>query len=72
MNFLFSIFQKEFGGIEPTADSYRNFSLKCEEQEGRGASANIQILSLKSKVVNNFHVRIVPNNENKERLLELI
>ena len=45
---------KELGRVELISDSYSNFSLKREEQEGRGASAKIQIASLKSKVVNNF------------------
>ena len=29
---------EESGGVELLADSYRNFSLKREEQESRGAS----------------------------------
>ena len=63
---------KEFGRVELIKDSYRKLSLKHKEQEGWGASAKIQRASLKSKVVNNFHVRILLNNENKECLLELI
>ena len=62
----------EFGKVELIADSYAKFSLKCEEQEGQRASAKIQIASLKSKVINNFHVRILQKSENKECSLDLI
>ena len=56
---------KEFGRVKLIGDSYRNFSLKCEEQEGPGAC-------LKSKDVDNFHVHILRNTENKKCLLELL
>ena len=59
---------KEFGKVKLIAGSYRIFFLKREEQEGREAC-------FKSKVVDNFHVRILRNSENtktQKRLLELL
>ena len=53
--FFVEYLPKEFGRVELIADSYRNVSLKREKQEGRGASAKIQIARLKSKDVNNVH-----------------
>ena len=70
--FFVEYYPKEFGRVELLADFYRNFSLKGKEQEDRAASANIQIASLKSKLVNNFHVRILRNCENKKLLLEFM
>ena len=58
-------FPNEFGGVELIADSYRYFSLKRKEQESRETC-------LKSKVVVNFHVRNLRNNQNKLRFLELL
>ena len=63
---------KELGRKEVTADSYKDFSLKLEEHEGRGGSSKIQIARLKSKVVSNFHVGILQHSCNKKRLLKLI
>ena len=70
--FFVEYLPEESGGVELLADFYRNFSLKREEQESRGAPAKIQKASLKSKVVNNCHVRILRNSENKQHVLELI
>ena len=56
---LFEYFSKELGRVVLIEDSYRNFSLKREEQEGRGTC-------LKSKVADNVHVHIICNNEKKK------
>ena len=67
--FFVEYLPKEFRRVELIADSFRNFSLKCKEQEGWGASTRIQIASLKSIT---FMYIFYETVKKKEHLLELI
>ena len=63
---------KNYGRIDIVADSYKENSLKREEQEKRGQSEKVQISSLQSKIVSDFHYRILRNSDNKQRLIDLV
>ena len=60
--------------IDLLADDYENKVnfLKLNEQATRGQSERIQIASLQSRIPTEFRTRILRNNENKARLIELI
>ena len=65
---------KNYKRVDILTDDYKNKenSLKLNEQALRGQSERIQIASLQSRIPSEFRIRILRNNENKARLIELI
>ena len=65
---------KNYKGVDLLVDDYKNKanSPKLNEQEMRGQSERIQIASLQSRIPTEFRTRILRNNDNKARLIELI
>ena len=61
-------------GVDLLVDDYKNKanSPKLNEQAMRGQSERIQIASLQSRIPTEFRTRILRNNDNKARLIELI
>ena len=65
---------KNYKWVDLLVDDYKNKanSLKLNEQAMRGQSERIKIASLQSRIPTEFRTRILRNNENKARLIELI
>ena len=65
---------KNYKRVNLLVDDYKNKanSLKLNEQVMRGQYERIQIASLQSIIPTEFRTRILRNNENKARLIELI
>ena len=65
---------KNYKRVDLLADNYKNKpnSLKLNEQAMHGQSERIQIASPQSRIPAEFRTRILSNNENKARLIELM
>ena len=65
---------KNYKRVDLLVENYKNKanSLKLNEQTMGGQSEKIQIASLQTRIPTEFRTRILVNNENKGRLIELI